>query len=365
MIPNYFIKLDQFPINSSGKLNKNLLPRPEELHPLSELNVTSARNNIDKKLISIWSELLEKKYIGIKDDFFKIGGHSIIAMKLITKIKEEFNCFYSLQSLYKNPTIEIISNNIIALQQMHRMSIEEMSVQNSIWAIKPSGSLPPLFLVHPGMGLILPYQNLVNYLPENLPLYGISDPYWGKQIEHSLANITEMAKSYIQFIKTIQPQGNYKLGGWSLGGNIALEMANLLKQEGNEVDSLILIDSFPKTQYQWLKTTFAEKQKVFEDLLTYYHVNNLSQSEKESFYIQNEKSNQLLKNYDQATYEGNVVLIKASNMNKQNDMNISKYNDWDKYIHPLPEVYELNCNHEEIFNISNVPEVAKTFARFI
>lgn len=117
MIPTYFIELEDWPLTSNGKLDKKALPKPEE-SMLQKTEYVEARNDIDQQIISIWEEVLERAPIGIRDNFFDLGGHSLKATRVLSKIQEAFGVKIDLKNLFIDPTIEHLSNYVDTIQWM-------------------------------------------------------------------------------------------------------------------------------------------------------------------------------------------------------------------------------------------------------
>ncbi len=126
MIPTYFIELDEFPITSNGKLDKKELPLPSEVST-SKTEFMPSRNSIDDSILKIWEEVLEKSTIGIKDNFFDLGGHSLKATRVLSKIQEEFGIKIDLKNLFIDPTVEHLSNYIETMQWMesHKENVDQ------------------------------------------------------------------------------------------------------------------------------------------------------------------------------------------------------------------------------------------------
>src|SRR5690606_10240928 len=147
--------------------------------------------------------------ISIHDNFFEIGGHSLLIVQLSERINSIFKQRLSLSTFYTHPSIE----SLAPLLQ------DDIHISSDILvALKPSGEKPPLFLIHPIGGHLMGYQTLCDKLPEIIPLYGLEQDEYSDSIE-------TMASRYINAIQTVQPTGPYQLLGWSMGGMIAHEMA--------------------------------------------------------------------------------------------------------------------------------------------
>ncbi|ACC81836.1 type I polyketide synthase [Nostoc punctiforme] len=206
------------------------------LHPRPNLgnDYVAPRTHTEQTLANIWQEILCIESLGINDDFFELGGHSLLAVHLIAKINNQFGKNIQLSAIFQSPTIKQLAN-ILHDRADYRTS-------SPLVAIQPHGSKPPLFFVHPVGGNILCYYELSLHLDSDQPFYGLqalglngeSQPY---------TRIEDMAAKYIEALREIQPNGPYFLGGWSMGGIVAFEMATQLLRNGDRVAMLAMLDS--------------------------------------------------------------------------------------------------------------------------
>ena len=218
MIPGSFVMLENFPLTANGKINYQTLPTASELDEKAEVGYVGGRDEIERKLIKIWEELLGVKSIGVKDNFFDLGGHSLLATRLIARIEKSLGTV-SLSNLFQSPTIESLARE---LRQKKKAKEDSALV-----LFRNRGSRPPLFLHGASF-------ELSRYLGDDQPCYGIR-PH-GQDGRMAPATVEEMAADYLRQIRGVQPQGPYLIGGFSFGGLVAYEMAQQLRQLGQEVD---------------------------------------------------------------------------------------------------------------------------------
>jgi FkbH-like protein len=198
-------------------------------------NYLAPRDRRELKLVKIWSEILGLTSVGIRDNFFEIGGTSLLAVRLMALVSREFGATPPLTILFENPTVETLA---LAL---HRPLDEHWSV---IVPIQTEGAESPLFCVHPAGGNVLCFFDLARSLGDKRPFYGLQA--LGLSEQHSPQDsIEEIATRYLQEIRTIQPVGPYYLAGWSFGGLVAYEIARKLVEQGEAPPFLGLIDAFP------------------------------------------------------------------------------------------------------------------------
>ncbi|MBV9385234.1 MAG: amino acid adenylation domain-containing protein, partial [Chroococcidiopsidaceae cyanobacterium CP_BM_ER_R8_30] len=236
MVPSAFVMLETLPLTPNGKVDRQALPAPDQTNSISILERTflAPRDSIELQLTRIWQEILGTRSIGVRDNFFDLGGHSLIAVSLFEKIKKIFGKNLPLAILFQAPTVAQLASIL------HQ---EECSaLWSSLVAIQTGGSLPPLFCIHPAFGDVVIYYKLASYLGSNQPVYGLQPQGLdGKQVPQS--RIEDMAADYIREVRTVQPQGPYLLAGWSMGGLVAFEMAQQLYAQGQKVAMLALFDT--------------------------------------------------------------------------------------------------------------------------
>ncbi|HTI12897.1 MAG TPA: phosphopantetheine-binding protein [Puia sp.] len=131
MIPTFLIPLAQFPLNSNGKLDKDRLPGPDE-SGADPVDHVPFRHDTDKKILEIWEEILEKQGIGIRDNFFDLGGHSLKATRVVSRIHEVFGIGIDLKTLFIEPTVEHLSNYIETIQWMEDKQFTMAEDENEI-----------------------------------------------------------------------------------------------------------------------------------------------------------------------------------------------------------------------------------------
>ncbi|MDY7007237.1 MAG: amino acid adenylation domain-containing protein [Cyanobacteriota bacterium] len=232
MVPSAFMVLPQLPLTPNGKVNRRALPAPDISSFSESNNFVAPRDDIEEKLVEIWSNILNINPVGIKNNFFELGGHSLLAINLMAKIQQKFAKQLPLSTLFTNPTIEDLASLIRGENQV---------TSSSLVPLQSQGNKQPFFCVHPAGGHVFYYQELSGYLGENQPFYGLQAQGFGEG-EKIFTNVEDMAQFYIKTIREFQPEGPYQIGGWSFGGVVAFEMAQQLVQQGQEVSLLALLD---------------------------------------------------------------------------------------------------------------------------
>ena len=244
-----FVQLDEMPLTDSGEVDLKQLTHTYT--GLRILEQTEPRNQVERQLAEIFQKVLGLEKVGIHDNFFVLGGHSVLAAQIVSQLRETFGCDLPLWVLFQSSTIAELAQ---VIEKPH-LSSEEVANGNRgiedaltsypcLVPIKPNGSKRPFFWIHPMASVVFPYYPVAYQLGSDHPVYGIQSP--GLQGEKQpLKRVEDMAAYYIEVIRSVQPQGPYLLAGWSLGAYIVYEMAIRLKQANQDVELLVLFDVPP------------------------------------------------------------------------------------------------------------------------
>ena len=229
MIPSAFVELDELPLNANNKLDRSRLPAPSAQRTRTRSHV-DPRNETELELLDIWGQLLETEDIGVTDNFFELGGHSLLALHLVSDIEDRLGIRVQLNAFFEGPTIA----------KLALLIREDRPAPALVTLSRGDGS--PLFLIHPGGGILWNYLPLARRLQGQLSLLGIQARGIDDD-EPPRDDILSMARDYVEIITEAQPEGPLRLAGHSLGGVIVAQMANLLVDAGREVQFAALFDT--------------------------------------------------------------------------------------------------------------------------
>ncbi|MBD1892511.1 non-ribosomal peptide synthetase [Coleofasciculus sp. FACHB-SPT9] len=235
MVPSAFVVLESLPLTPNGKFDRHNLPEHDNsTNPSLDKAYIEPRNPTESTLAKIWAEVLNIKRVSIHDNFFDLGGNSLLSITLMEQIKKQFERELPLSTLFLNPTIEGLASTL------------SPETDSPFWsplvAIQPKGSNPPFFCVHPIFGVVFPYYEFAYHLGTEQPFYGLQ-PLGIDGEQSPLTRIEDMAAYYIDALRAVQPNGPYFLGGWSFGGLVAFEMAQQLQKSGQKVALLAVLDT--------------------------------------------------------------------------------------------------------------------------
>ncbi len=231
MIPSAFVTLERLPLTPNGKLDRKVLPA---LGAVEGGGVVAPRNLLELALVQLWEEVLERGPVGVTDDFFELGGHSLLAVRLLALVRRRFGRDLALADLFRGATVE-------RLAQLLQVGTGPVA-RHPLVAVRPTGDEPPFFWVHPVGGNVLCYAELARSLGADMPFYAFQSP---ARDPGAPSSIEAMAELYLGELLAAQPTGPYRLGGWSMGGLLAFEMAGRLVRQGHHVEMLALLDAYP------------------------------------------------------------------------------------------------------------------------
>jgi thioesterase domain-containing protein/acyl carrier protein len=241
MIPSVLVVLESIPLTPNGKLDRRALPAPEEAGGAFQGQFIAPRDAMELQLAQVWQEVLKVPSVGVRDNFFERGGHSLLAVRVLSRIRQTMSVDLPLSVFFKQqPTVE----NLAAYIREQRGDAPGQF--SPLVEIKRGTSGTPFFCVHPSGGNVLCYAELAQHLDAEQSFYGLQArglEAW----QAASTTIEEMAESYVEAIREVQPEGPYLLGGWSMGGLVAFEMAQQLQAQGQQVSLLALLDTMVPT----------------------------------------------------------------------------------------------------------------------
>jgi len=235
MIPWSFVTMDSLPKTTSGKRDRKLLPEPSPLSFVGDTGFAAPEDSLEKDLCRIWAELLRLETIGVLDNFFDQGGHSLLAIQLLSRVQRELAVVLSLADMFKAPTVRTMA-------QLVRSKRKGDAAWSPVVTLQALGSRPPLFCAPVGGGSAFFYRTLAATIGLDRPVYGF-EPIGMNGVDEPHNTVEAMAAYYIEHLRALQPHGPYYLCGLSFGGMVAFEMARQLVAEGDRIGSLILFDT--------------------------------------------------------------------------------------------------------------------------
>ncbi len=378
MIPAVFIQLAALPLTPNCKIDRRALPAPQQTRLESADSFVAPRDKLESQLTEIWEEFLKIKPIGITDNFFDLGGDSLLAMSLFVKIATVSQTTLPLSAIFQAPTIESLA----------KVLRSETSLPNwySLVPIQttanPVGEKlcqhPPLFIIH-----WLNHRELYQQLGVNRAIYGL---HYGiadaSDLVPPLPTIEDLAAHYIKEMCELQPQGPYYLLGHSWGGTIAYEMSRQLVAQGHEVGMLALFDTN-------LDEHNRQVLPLNQKLLNLYHIGLMGLAHRAKrklevkfyrlkakhrssdftnadLFIQDPRIGAAIANYIPKLYTGRAILFQAMNpwisissRVESPEITLKKLVNGSLEVHPIPG------DHHSMLTQPNVSIVAKAIETYI
>jgi thioesterase domain-containing protein len=368
--------LNQYPTTPSG-VDSQAPAMPEKLEARSETQAVP-HSEIEAKLVGIWENLLQISPIDVHNDFFDLGGNSLMGVRLMAQIQRVFQQELPLSVLLQKTTPEQLATELLR----RRWS----DTRSALVGIQTRGTKLPFFCVHPIGGEVFCYADLARELGPNRPFYGLQIPERSRQQE-VFQTIEETASQYIAEIQKVQMNGPYLLGGWSMGGVIAFEMAQQLLRQHQKVGVLALFDSYVPTVQHYEASVLVQQfgedlEGVFskKPVIDYRQMQDLSPEEQLvkvyryakladilppdlelrsllAMFSIYKKNVEALRRYQPQAYMNLLTLFSASSLER--DRQAERISAWQALAQQEVEVHTLPGDHYSILKKPNLKHLVE------
>jgi amino acid adenylation domain-containing protein len=250
MIPTAFVSLEKLPLNANGKLDRKALPALDwaSSRPAPVQRVELPRTPLELQILLIWQRILYVKTIGIRDNFFDLGGHSLMAIRLISEINQSLNRNLTIPAFFRSPTIEGMAQTL--------EKEEHSNPEPKVVPLQPGKPGRSIFFLDASMGQCQLAQ-LLDGGPASyatiVPLSAAVFRAAARNDTKNLPTVEELAAPHAALIQKQQPSGACILVGHSFGGLLAFEVAHQLQRQGRMVEMILLLDSWATTPAWWRK----------------------------------------------------------------------------------------------------------------
>ncbi|MGX1852808.1 amino acid adenylation domain-containing protein [Streptomyces sp. NPDC055299] len=403
LVPSAFVALDALPLTADGRVDRAALPAPEAA---KEAPGTAPRDGTEAALHGVVAEVLGLPRFGVEQNFFDVGMDSMKSLRLVSGAR--------------NAGLEItvadvfVHQNVAALAEVCRpgplasapattaagagtagtpephsgaevmagalgasAELELSDPFSAMLCIRPTGSRPPVFCIHGGVGFSLPYLPLARHLGAEHPIYGIQAPC---VVDYAPlpASVEEAAADYLRMIKKVRPEGPYHLLGWSFGGTIAYEMAVQLRAAGEEVGVLSVLDAYPRTGvpddreeqslFAWLlegighdRAEFGDRDLSVQDIFETLRRDNSPLAEmgerRMARMVDLMAHHQTLKSlYAPGRYDGRMQLF-VSESPLSDGERTHKVGLWKPVFDGPMDVHHVACTHDEMMSRGPLNEI--------
>ncbi|MFD6223918.1 amino acid adenylation domain-containing protein [Nocardia asteroides] len=238
MVPAAFVVLDRLPLNANGKLDRAALPAPV-LEPRA---YREPADDNERAVAEVFTEVLGVPGPGRDDDFFSLGGNSLLATRVVHRLRERTGTELTVAAFFADPTVAGLGDRLSAGPAGLAGDLDAALAPTL--PLRRGGTAEPLFCLHPVSGLAWAYGALAPYLPDDRPIIGLQSPALTDPAFRP-ATVDELVDHYVAEITATQPRGPYHLLGWSLGGVLAQAVATRLQAAGETVAALTMLDSLP------------------------------------------------------------------------------------------------------------------------
>lgn len=408
MIPSAFVSLLAIPRTPNGKIDRRALPTPERFRTQLGTEYVPPSNHIEKVLATIWEDILGMEQVGVNDNFFDLGGHSILSVRLISEIEKTFKCNISLKSLFQISTIAEIAKLIWA-EPSEMADINELRLGLSLedYGCLLSHTAGKAGLRIGKRGLIVnvpPEAEVVSHpfvwigevqtgkrLKLNQPIYVMPGASLSSSMNSHTDYVSAIASLLVDELLSVESSNSYSLGGWCYNGLVAMEMAQQLHKLGKNVELLTLIDVSRRTKlykmvhklnlrvgtirfhsYNISKLSIKEKKKYILDRINQKNIDSIESKEKA---IDNDvKPKQigrlLSKAYTEYTpkiYVSKVLLVTGvkhfvhglKNLVQFNLSWLFPYNGWGDLLQGKVYVSKIQCDHLELMEDPYCEEIGR------
>ena len=386
MVPALWCRIDEVPVTQNGKIDRKALPEPETAGQLKNVYAPPT-TAVEKTLDEIWQKVLAVRSVGIDDNFFDLGGQSLLAVELTHEVEEKLGKKINIYTLFKYPTIRELA---IFLQAKDGERSLPEKVYKSLVPIRSEGKKMPIYVVH-GDGMnVANFGNLAASLDEDQPVFSIQ-PKGMLEGDEPSDDLVSIAREYVDEILDQNPTGPYALAGYSFGGYVAVEMLKYLQSLGKDVRMLAIFDTNAEnTEYN---RSFLEKlpRKIMRQIPKFgfiagqflkdpatvinYQVNWLKKKFQPGIAHQvhnpdpsdaamttrleniNQKHSIAFRNYFLLPFDGYVHLFKArTRLYFVDDFD---FLGWKKYARKGVSVYDVPGDHKTMFMHPNVAELGR------
>ncbi|AKJ64146.1 non-ribosomal peptide synthetase [Kiritimatiella glycovorans] len=373
MVPAAWAMLDELPRNASGKVDREALPAPNVFESAGAGEVPATER--ERELAAVWEEVLDVGRIGRDDNFFDLGGHSLMVLNLVSRVKDVLGVPLSVAAVLQRPTLRRMAE---ALEDTPGGVGPGSSARVPV---REEGKDEPVFCVPGAGGGVNRFRGMVEHLKPGRPFYGLEPLGLSRALNEG--PIEDVAEAFLDLVREVQPHGPYFLGGFSYGGHVAYTMAQRLRREGEEVALLFLIEAYgpdvrcgPAVRAlryagNVLRLKPADKVRYVKDKIRWFrmlirnwwHVSRRSRDEADELSSILRAHMEAAACYDPEPYDGRMVLLRAER--PPNSAPLRRDAGWKRMVRGGMDVHFVPGDHYTIFDEGHHEAMAETIGRYL
>ena len=359
MVPSHVMVLPALPLLPNGKTDLQSLPAPRG-PVLSTGTRVAPRSDAEQRLWRIWQELLGHSDFGVEDSFFDLGGHSMLAVRLVRRVEAEFQRPLNLTSMLEQPTIA---------GMVRQMDHPDDVKDRPLVALRqgPPGVTGLFLLAGARM-----YQELARRLEVDMPVFGLFSQTeidlldWPVDQPLPPVSVDALASDYLRLIRHQQPHGPYRLGGYSIGGVLAYEVAQRLLSLGEEVRLLVMLDcALPGHGWRHLRAGIVRRLRIFRrDGLA--HLKHLYRQVRVQQAASHDPGGRRIQAYAQAIrrYRAKTSTLPMTFFQAAGDASTEPAYGWRSLV-PTVVIERISGNHIDILDMPHVADLASRLSRHL
>ncbi|KZW99546.1 hypothetical protein JL49_16525 [Pseudoalteromonas luteoviolacea] len=363
MIPPHFIVMDKIPLNLNGKVDRaKLLASWDDLGVNTDKEVVQPENEREVAMKEIFEELLECQDISVTDSFFDLGGNSLLVFKLAFECDEKFGKRPSFTDIFTYPTVRELS-----------AMLDDLEEESCLAPIYPDASKPMFVFIHAASGVLFPFLKVSEYLKEAYSVYVLQSPTKVPS-DMPFTTIEDMANYYKSLIDNVRGNSPVIIAGWSMGGCVGLEMSRKWHEEGVDIASTIMIDTWmppelldDRSEAEFVVKVIDETDVLGDEARALNGEEAPAQFTTELQQIV-DLNKQVFIEYKPEAYPHEVDYLVAQERlvhdGRTFSSSYSKDEDWSKFLVAM-ECHSIPGNHYTIFDENHSPKLAETLLNIV
>jgi amino acid adenylation domain-containing protein len=353
MVPSAVILLAEIPLTPNGKLDRRALPSPSQ--HTNTVAGREPRNAHEEKLCALFGTLLGVERVGIDDNFFTLGGHSLMATRLSAAIRKQLDVEMPVTTIIKYPTVAELAA-LVLIGGIPDGDADSYAVVLPLHG-DPGTGKPPVWFFHGGGGLGWSYYSFAPYVQDR-PAYALQSR--GSDGTGALAaSVQEMVDDYVTQMLEIQPEGPFHLIGWSYGGPVAHAVAAALDRRGHEVALVAVLDAQPGSGFRqlagWKQATYREE--IQEQFSQYVNTRNMD-GFLDNMSRVGANNMCIMAEFESPVYRGDVLFFNAAL-----DKDESWAPLWQPHVLGSIETYDVHATHNDFHMPAPVAEIFEVINR--